>query len=120
MRAASRPFAPDEDIPELWTASKHTTAYIAAMATAAKLYAERRLPSAEERAVLAGYCGWGGRSFRDAASRFPAGFPAPESAASSTNTTRRRTWAARSLASSRRSSTRASAASCAPWRPSPA
>ena len=78
MQAANRPFAPDEDIPELWTASKRTAANIAAMATAAKLYAERRLPNAEERAVLAGYSGWGGLSIQAASGKFPAGFPVPE------------------------------------------
>ena len=54
MQAANRSLAPDEDIPEFWTAAKRTAANIAAMATAATLYAQRRLPSAEERAVLAG------------------------------------------------------------------
>ena len=78
MQAANRPFAPDEDIPELWTASKRTAANIAAMATAAKLYADRRLPNAEERAVLAGYSGWGGLSIQAASGKFPAGFPVPE------------------------------------------
>ena len=34
MQAANRPFAPDEDIPEFWTAAKRTAANIAAMATA--------------------------------------------------------------------------------------
>jgi hypothetical protein len=78
MQAANRPFAPDEDIPELWSASKRTAANIAAMTTAAKLYAERRLPNAEERAVLAGYSGWGGLSIQAASGKFPAGFPVPE------------------------------------------
>jgi superfamily II DNA or RNA helicase len=78
MQTANRPFAPDEDIPEFWTAAKRTAANIAAMATAAKLYAERRLPSADERAVLAGYSGWGGLSIQAASGKFPAGFPVPE------------------------------------------
>lgn len=78
MQAANLSFAPDDDIPELWTASKRTAANIAAMATAAKLYAERRLPNAEERAVLAGYSGWGGLSIQAASGKFPAGFPVPE------------------------------------------
>jgi hypothetical protein len=74
--AANRPM--DEDIPELWSAAKRTAANIAAMATAAKLYAQKRTPNADERAVLAGYSGWGGLSIQAAAGRFPPGFPAPE------------------------------------------
>ncbi len=66
------------DIPEHWTASKRTAANIAAMATAANLYAQKRAPNPEERAILAGYSGWGGLSIQAAAGKFPAGFPAPE------------------------------------------
>ena len=67
------------DIPEHWSASKRTAANISAMATAAYLYEQKRAPSAAERAVLAGYSGWGGLSIEAAAGKFPAGFPAPES-----------------------------------------
>jgi superfamily II DNA or RNA helicase len=76
MEAANSPIV--EDIPEFWTAAKRTAANIAAMATAAALYAQKRTPSAEERAVLAGYSGWGGLSIQAAAGRFPPGFPPPE------------------------------------------
>ena len=64
--------------PELWTAGKRTTANIEAMALAAELEQERRSPSARERVVLAGYSGWGGLSIKNAAKRFPVGFPEPE------------------------------------------
>jgi hypothetical protein len=77
MEAANRPFG-DEDIPELWTASKRTAANIAAMVVASRIYADRRIPSADERAVLAGYSGWGGLSIQAAAGKFPPGFPVPE------------------------------------------
>ena len=46
------------------------------MVVAAKLGAERRNPTAQERQVLRGYSGWGGLSIEGAASRFPEGFPA--------------------------------------------
>ena len=79
MEAANRHLAPTPDAPpELWTATKRTAANLAAMTVAARLEAERRAPTTEERTTLAGYSGWGGLSIRDAASRFPAGFPAPE------------------------------------------
>lgn len=78
IEAANNAAFPVEDIPEFWTASKRTAANVAAMATAANLYAQKRGPNAEERAVLAGYSGWGGLSIQAAAGRFPAGFPAPE------------------------------------------
>ena len=55
MEAANDVRFPVEDIPEFWTASKRTAANVAAMATAANLYAQKRTPNAEERAVLAGY-----------------------------------------------------------------
>ncbi|MDP2316561.1 MAG: SNF2-related protein [Pseudomonadota bacterium] len=77
MEAANRPFG-DEDIPELWTASKRTAANVAAMVVASRIYADRRIPSADERAVLAGYSGWGGLSIQAAAGKFPPGFPVPE------------------------------------------
>lgn len=76
MDAANRPFP--EDIPEFWTASKRTAANIAAMTVASALYAQRRLPTPEERVSLAGYSGWGGLSIREAAAKFPQGFPVPE------------------------------------------
>lgn len=76
MEAANSPIV--EDISELWTAAKRTAANIAAMATAANLYAQKRIPNQEERAVLAGYSGWGGLSIQGAAGKFPPGFPAPE------------------------------------------
>ena len=50
-----------------WTVAKRTAANIAAMAVAANVYAKRRVPSAEERATLAGYSGWGGLSIQAAA-----------------------------------------------------
>ena len=78
MEAANDARFPVEDIPEFWTASKRTAANVAAMATAANLYAQKRTPNHEERAVLAGYSGWGGLSIQGAAGRFPPGFPPPE------------------------------------------
>ncbi len=78
MEAANNANFPVEDIPEFWTASKRTAANIAAMATAANLYAQKRTPNPEERAVLAGYSGWGGLSIQGASGKFPPGFPAPE------------------------------------------
>ena len=77
MQVANRPFI-EEDIPEFWTVSKRTAANIAAMAVAANLYAQRRLPTADERATLTGYSGWGGLSIQAASGKFPAGFPVPE------------------------------------------
>lgn len=68
----------DPELPELWTAAKRTAANLAAMVVAAKLGAERRNPTAQERQVLRGYSGWGGLSIEGAASRFPDGFPVPE------------------------------------------
>ncbi len=53
---------PDGDIREFWTASRRTAAAFAAMATIVSLYAQRRAPSSDERAVLAGFSGWGGLS----------------------------------------------------------
>ena len=78
MQSANRPIAPEEDIPEFWTAAKRTAANIAAMAVAATVYAQRRVPTADERATLAGYSGWGGLSIQAAAPKFPQGFPVPE------------------------------------------
>jgi superfamily II DNA or RNA helicase len=77
MQAANR-IPLDEEIPEFWTVAKRTAANIAAMATAANLYAQRRLPTTDERSVLAGYSGWGGLSIQAAAGKFPQGFPIPE------------------------------------------
>ena len=51
MQAANNSAFVQEDIPEFWTVAKRTAANVAAMATAAALYAQRRLPSAEERAL---------------------------------------------------------------------
>ncbi len=70
--------AEDPELPELWTAAKRTAANLAAMTVAAKLGAERRSPTAQERQVLRGYSGWGGLSIEGASSRFPEGFPVPE------------------------------------------
>ena len=78
MQAANNAAFPVEDIPEFWTASKRTAANIAAMATAANLYAQKRAPNPDERAVLAGYSGWGGLSIQAGAGKFPPGFPPPE------------------------------------------
>jgi hypothetical protein len=78
MEAANNASFVQEDIPEFWTAAKRTAANVAAMATAANLYAQKRAPGHEERTVLAGYSGWGGLSIQAAAGRFPPGFPAPE------------------------------------------
>ena len=78
MEVANDTAFPIEDIPEFWTASKRTAANIAAMATAASLYAQKRTPNPQERAVLAGYSGWGGLSIQAAAGKFPPGFPVPE------------------------------------------
>lgn len=78
MQAANNASFVQEDIPEFWTVAKRTAANIAAMATAANLYAQRRLPKADERSVLAGYSGWGGLSIQAAAGKFPQGFPVPE------------------------------------------
>ena len=79
MEAANNARFPVEDIPEFWTASKRTAANVAAMATAANLYAQKRAPNPDERVVLAGYSGWGGLSIEHAAGKFPPGFPQPES-----------------------------------------
>ncbi len=68
----------DPELPELWTAAKRTAANLAAMVLAARLESERRPPTAQERATLRGYSGWGGLSIEGAASRFPPGFPVPE------------------------------------------
>jgi hypothetical protein len=40
------------DITEFWTASQRTAANIAAMATAANLYAQKRVPNGDEPAIL--------------------------------------------------------------------
>ena len=79
MEAANNASFVQEDIPELWTAARRTAGNIAAMATAANLYAQKRAPNHDERTVLAGYSGWGGLSIEHAAGKFPPGFPQPES-----------------------------------------
>ena len=72
MDAANQAF-PQEDIPEFWTAAKRTAANVAAMVVASRIFAERRVPNADERAGLAGYSGWGGsRSRQPQASSRPA------------------------------------------------
>jgi len=67
-----------EDIPEFWTAAKRTAGNIAAKTTAATLYAQKRGPNAEERAVLGGYSGGGGLYIQAVAGRFQPGFSAKE------------------------------------------
>ena len=69
MEAANNASFVQEDIPEFWTAAKRTAANVAAMATAANLYAQKRAPTHDERAVLAGYSGWGGLSIEHAAGK---------------------------------------------------
>jgi superfamily II DNA or RNA helicase len=61
---------------ELWTPGKRTAANLAAMRTLADR-APADLTEAD-LSVLRGYSGWGGLSIRDAAARFPPGFPVPE------------------------------------------
>ncbi len=78
MEAANNASFIQEDIPEFWTASRRTAGNIAAMATAANLYAQKRAPNADERTVIAGYSGWGGLSIQGATAKFPPGFPVPE------------------------------------------
>ena len=78
MEAANNASFVQEDIPEFWTAARRTAGNIAAMATAANLYAQKRAPNHDERTVLAGYSGWGGLSIEHAAGKFPPGFPPPE------------------------------------------
>ncbi len=78
MEAANNASFVQEDIPEFWTAARRTAGNIAAMTTAANLYAQKRAPNAEERTVIAGYSGWGGLSIEHAVGKFPPGFPAPE------------------------------------------
>ncbi len=78
MEAANNASFIQEDIPEFWTAARRTAGNIAAMATAANLYAQKRAPTHDERTVIAGYSGWGGLSIVAASGKFPQGFPAPE------------------------------------------
>ena len=63
--------------PEHWTPAKRTEANIQAMQVAANIGAASMTPG--DRAILAQYSGWGGLSIKKAASRFPTGFPVPES-----------------------------------------
>ncbi len=70
--------APQDDIPEFWTASKRVAANLAAMATAKRLLDAGRHATRDERAIVAGYSGWGGLSITGAAAKFPAGFPVPD------------------------------------------
>ena len=72
--------ASDGGIPnaERWSAGKRTGANLTAMNIAARLLAEERRPTSNERYALALYSGWGGLSIEGVADKFPAGFPVPE------------------------------------------
>lgn len=71
-RPADRTPAP----PDLWSASQRTAANLAAMRLAARKRPDEM--SAEDRAALAAYSGWGGLSIQAVADQFPTGFPVPE------------------------------------------
>ena len=62
--------------PDLWAASQRTAANLAAMRLAASKRPDEM--SAQDRAALAAYSGWGGLSIQAVASQFPTGFPVPE------------------------------------------
>ncbi len=62
--------------PDLWAASQRTVANLAAMRLAARKRAVEM--TAEDRATLAAYSGWGGLSLQAVADQFPTGFPVPE------------------------------------------
>ncbi len=62
--------------PDLWSASQRTVANLAAMRLAARKRPEEM--TAEDRAVLAAYSGWGGLSNQAVANQFPTGFAVPE------------------------------------------
>ena len=62
--------------PDLWAASQRTAANLAAMRLAARKRPEEM--TAEDRATLAAYSGWGGLSIQAVAAQFPTGFPVPE------------------------------------------
>ena len=62
--------------PDLWSASQRTAANLAAMRVAASKRPDEM--TAQDRAALAAYSGWGGLSILSAAAQFPTGFPVPE------------------------------------------
>ena len=62
--------------PDLWSASQRTAANLAAMRIAASKRPDEM--SAQDRAMLATYSGWGGLSIQAVADKFPTGFPVPE------------------------------------------
>lgn len=62
--------------PDLWAASQRTAANLAAMRLAASKRPDEM--SAQDRAALAAYSGWGGLSIQAVASQFPTSFPVPE------------------------------------------
>lgn len=62
--------------PDLWSASQRTVANLTAMRLAARKRSEEM--TAEDRATLAAYSGWGGLSLQAVADQFPTGFPVPE------------------------------------------
>jgi len=62
--------------PDLWSASQRTVANLTAMRLAARKRSEEM--TAEDRAMLAAYSGWGGLSLQAVADQFPTGFPVPE------------------------------------------
>ena len=62
--------------PDLWSASQRTAANLAAMRIAASKRPDEM--SAQDRATLATYSGWGGLSIHAVADKFPTGFPVPE------------------------------------------
>jgi superfamily II DNA or RNA helicase len=69
--------APEREAPpDLWSASQRTAANLAAMRLAARKRPDEM--TAEDRATLSTYSGWGGLSLQAVASQFPTGFPVPE------------------------------------------
>ncbi len=75
-RLGNRTGSPPPDAPDLWSASKRTAANLSAMRVAASKRPEEM--SADDRAALAAYSGWGGLSLQAVADQFPTGFPVPE------------------------------------------
>ena len=57
--------------PERWTPSERVKANIAAMELAVELNTDERQPTADERAVLVGYSGWGSLDTEKYLDRFP-------------------------------------------------
>ncbi len=83
QRAPNRPLSPGDRYaeayaqpPDLWSASQRTAANLAAMRLAARKRPDEM--TAEDRATLAAYSGWGGLSLQAVAAQFPTGFPVPE------------------------------------------